>query len=107
MSNTSMQAAELGQLIPVPADFPVSWENPDDAKLTWRIESHANVNVPMAPLIYSILAAVRGENSANPLIGMPFKSRTMHINSYYYTAFTPNAAPPETVMKAMPRLPRN
>src|SRR5574341_556498 len=102
MSNTSTQVPAPGQPISAPADFPVFWENPDDAKLTWRLESHVNANVPMAPLIYSVLAAaIRGMSSANPQIGLPFNTRTMRINSYYYTALAPTAAPPEVVTKAI------
>jgi phosphohistidine swiveling domain-containing protein len=102
MSNSTTHAPTAGRPIPAPADFPVSWENPDDAKLTWKMESHANVNVPMAPLIYSVLAAcVRGMSSVSAQIGLPFHLRTAHINSYYYVAFVPAAAPPEAVMKAI------
>jgi rifampicin phosphotransferase len=102
MSSTPTEPAAPGQSIPIPEDFPVSWENPDDAKLTWKMESHANGNMPMAPLVYSLLAAcVRGFSSVNAQLGLPFHLRTAHINSYYYVAYVPTAAPPEGVMKAI------
>ncbi len=102
MSNATAQASADALPIPAPDDFPVNWENPSDARLTWRMENHAGSNLPMAPLIYSVLAAaVRGMSSANPQLGLPFNMRTKHINSYYYVAYTLAGAPPETVMKAI------
>jgi rifampicin phosphotransferase len=102
MSNSTTHAPTAGQPIPAPADFPVSWENPADAKLTWKMESHGNSNLPMAPLVYSVLAAaVRGMSSANPQIGLPLNFRTKHINGYYYVAYVPASAPPAAVMKTI------
>lgn len=99
MSGTNAQAAAPGQPIPAPEDFPVSWENPADAKLTWQ---HYPQIKAIAPLVYSVLAAcVRGFSSANAQLGLPFHLRVAHINSYYYVAYAPTAAPPEAVMKAI------
>jgi phosphohistidine swiveling domain-containing protein len=102
MPNATTQAPAVALPMPTPDDFPVNWENPGDARLTWRMESHAGANLPMAPLNYSVLAAaVRGMSSANPQLGLPFNMRTMHLNGYYYVAYTLAGAPPETVMKAI------
>ncbi len=35
MSNSTAQAPTPGQPIPMPPDFPVVWDDPRDAKLTW------------------------------------------------------------------------
>ncbi len=100
MSTTGTHAAAPGQPIPAPEDFPVSWENPADARLTWQLQPQ--IPLPVAPLIYSVLAAcVRGFSSVSAQVGLPFNLRTMHINGYYYVAFAPTAAPPEVVMKAI------
>ncbi len=100
MSSTVTQAAAPGQPIPIPADFPVSWENPDDAKLTWQLDSH--MTGALAPLTYSVFAAfARGGIPALGQLGLPFKVRTTRINGYIYIAFVPAAAPPEAVMKAI------
>ncbi len=100
MSSTHTHAAAPGQPIPAPADFPVTWENPADARLTWQLQPQ--ITLPVAPLIYSVLAAcVRGFGSVSAQIGLPFNPRTMHINGYYYVALVPAAAPPEAVMKAI------
>ena len=37
MSNTSMPAPTAGQPIPTGPDFPVVWDDPRDAKITWML----------------------------------------------------------------------
>jgi len=100
MSSTDTQAAAPGRPIPIPEDFPVSWENPADAKLTWQLESHATE--PMVPLTNSVWsAAIRGSIPALGQLGLPFNARAASINGYLYVAFVPTAAPPEAVMKTI------
>ena len=100
MSNSATHAPAAGQPIPAPMDFPVSWENPADAKLTWQLESH--VTEPMSPLFHSIwVAAVRGGIPALGQLGLPFNTRAMRVNGYIYLAFVPTAAPPEAVIKTV------
>jgi rifampicin phosphotransferase len=100
MSSTLTPAAAPGQPVPASADFPVSWDNPVDAKLTWQQDSHATE--PMAPLSFSVLAAAqRGFGPANAQIGLPFTVRGMRINGYCYVALVPTAAPPEAVLKTI------
>src|SRR5712691_6959483 len=96
-----MQAtAPPGQAIPVLAGFPVSWDNPDDARLTWQLDSHATE--AMAPLSFSVIAAVqRGFGPAMAQIGLPLNVRSRRINGYCYIALVPTAAPPEAVMKTI------
>ncbi len=98
MSNPTTQAPSASQLSP--EDFPVSWENPTDAKLFWLLEPHCKF--PMAPLAYSIVDAfLRGVNPAHDKIGLPFHVRTARINTYVYIGIAPTAAPPEAVMKTI------
>ena len=93
MSSTTTPAAP-GRPIPIPENFPVSWEDPADASLTWQLQPQ--IPFPVAPLIYSVLTScVRGFSSVSAQIGLPFNLRTMRINGYYYVAFTPTTAPPE------------
>ncbi len=100
MSSTDTHAAASGQPIPAPADFPVSWANPNDAKLTWQLDSHATE--PVAPLSFSFIAACqRGISPGFTQFGVPFNVRGTRINGYMYIAFVPIAAPPEAVMKAI------
>ncbi len=46
MSTMSMQSPA--------ADFPVSWENPSDAKLFWQPEPH--LKTPIHPLSFTVVA---------------------------------------------------
>ena len=42
MSNSSTPSPAPGQLIPAPADFPVVWDDPRDAKVTWMLNPKYN-----------------------------------------------------------------
>src|SRR5215813_4003094 len=100
MSGTNTQAAAPGQPIPAPTDFPVSWANPDDAKLTWQYDPH--VTEPMAPLSCSVSAAIlRGFNPAFAQLGLPIQFRIAYFNGFPFAAAVPTAAPPEVVMKTL------
>lgn len=88
-----------GTYIEPPAYFPVSWEDPDDARLTWRPDGH--VTAPMAPLSYSIAEAVlRGFEHAFAKLGFPIQMRIANFNGYLYVSVVPGAAPP-MVQKAV------
>ena len=50
MSTSSTSAPKPGQPIPTPPDFPVTWDDPKDAKLTWSLFP-AN-KTPIPPLIH-------------------------------------------------------
>jgi pyruvate,water dikinase len=101
MSNSGTHTAPApGQPIPTPEDFPVSWENPDDARLTWALDNHATE--PMAPLSCSLGATVlRGFNSAFGQFGLPIHMRVRFINGFPYAAVVPTDAPPEAVVKTI------
>ncbi|HEV8712040.1 MAG TPA: PEP-utilizing enzyme [Candidatus Binatia bacterium] len=99
MSSTHRQTAP-GQPIPAPEDFPVSWENPDDTKLTWGLDNHATE--PMPPLSGSVATAIlQGFNTAFGQLGVPIHLRYLFINGYPYATVVPSAAPPEAVMKTI------
>lgn len=100
MSSTHTHAAALGQPVSAPEDFPVSWADPEDAKLTWQRDTH--ITEPIAPLGCSITAAIlRGFNPAVQQFGMPIDFRVRFINGYVYAAVVPTDAPPEAVMKTI------
>ena len=78
MPTSSTHAPTAGQPIPAPADFPITWENPADAKLYWMQETHSKF--PMAPLAYAVEAAfLRGANPAHDEIGLPFHVRAASL----------------------------
>ena len=100
MSTSTTQSRTPGQFIPTPVDFPVTWENPTDAKLFWLLEPHNKA--PIAPLAYSIVDAfIRGISPAHDAVGLPFHVLTARINTYCYIGIAPTAAPPEAVMKTI------
>jgi len=100
MSSTDSQAAAPGQPIPTPEEFPVYWENPEDAKLTWLLDPH--VTEPLAPLSCSVCAAIlRGFTPAHEQLGLPIQLRIRFLNGYPYAGVVPTAAPPAAVWKAI------
>ncbi|HJS18616.1 MAG TPA: PEP-utilizing enzyme [Anaerolineales bacterium] len=99
MSSTHMQAAP-GQPIPTPEDFPISWTDPADSKLTWMRDTH--VSEPIPPLGCSVDAAfIRGMNLALEQLGMSIAFRVRFFNGYCYGAGVPTDGPPEAVMKTI------
>jgi phosphohistidine swiveling domain-containing protein len=98
MSGTHAQAAAPGHRIPTPEEFPVSWDHPDDATLTWQRDAH--VTEPLAPLSCSVSAAIlRGFTPAFRQLGLPIKMRIRFLHGYPYAGVVPTTAPPEAVLK--------
>ncbi len=100
MSTSSTATPTLGQPIPTPPDFPIVWDDPRDAKLTWM--TIAQYKTPVPQLFYAVVRAfLMGGNAGFELAGLPFQLRLERINAYPYMGMVPKAAPPEAVMKAM------
>ena len=100
MSNSTTQTPAPGQSIPTPPDFPVAWDDPRDAKLTWM--TIPQYKTPISPLIHAVVRAfLVGGNAGFEQAGLPFEVRIKRINTYAYLGMVPKAAPPEAVMKAM------
>jgi len=100
MSNSTTQAPAPGQPIPTPPDFPVAWDDPRDAKLTWM--AIAQYKTPISPLIHAVIGAfLVGGNAGFEQAGLPFQVRVERLNTYVYMGMVPKGAPPEAAMKAM------
>jgi pyruvate,water dikinase len=79
--------------MPIPADFPLQWDNPADAQLSWRLDSH--VTTAAAPLSSSAIQAIlRGFRLAFADLGLPLQMRFANFNGYSYAAMMPPPAPP-------------
>jgi len=105
MSNSTAKTPAPGKPIPDTPDFPVLWDNPQDAKLTWM--TNPGYKAPIPPLIYAFIGAMLlGGNAGFEQASLPFQLRLKRINTYIYMGMMPKDAPPEVVMKAMGMLNR-
>lgn len=99
MSTASTPAPAPGQPIPTAPDFPVVWDDPRDAKLTWDLFP------PIAPtplLTFSFIKAfLVGALPSFERAGLPITIHMARINTYLYGAFAPKDAPPEMVLKGL------
>jgi rifampicin phosphotransferase len=97
-----MEQSEQHGPIPVPPDFPVVWESPDDERLFWtRDVMHFpdQMNELEGELAIRI-AHTHGFARASEVYETPIRLRPRRINTYYYMAVAPVMAPPEE-MEAM------
>ena len=100
MSNASTQAPAAGQPIPTPPDFPVVWDDPGDAKLTWEFNSALKEPVPLMvdAIVNTFLV---GGNAGFEQAALPIQLRIERVNTYQYFGIVPKDAPPEVAIKAM------
>jgi len=100
MSENKPQTPAPGQLVPTPPDFPVTWDDPQDAKITWLTIPQYKTPIPL--LIYSVVKAfMEGGNAGLEKAALPFEARMIRINAFAYLGMAPKGAPPEAVMKAI------
>ncbi|HEY1409711.1 MAG TPA: PEP-utilizing enzyme [Promineifilum sp.] len=100
MSIPSAEPEMVDLPIAAPEDFPVSWADPADARLTWMRDTH--ISEPITPLAYSVVAAVvLGFNPAQQSLGVPIAFRLLFFNGYPYGAMVPTDGPPEAVVKTI------
>jgi len=100
MADNNPQAPPPGQLIPTPPDFPVTWDDPQDAKITWLTVPQYKTPIPL--LIYAVVKAFMvGGNAGLEKAALPFEARMIRINTFAYLGMAPKGAPPEAVMKAI------
>jgi len=100
MSDNKPQAPAPGQLVPTPPDFPVTWDDPQDVKITWLTVPQIKTPIPL--LIYSVVKAfMEGGNTGLEKAALPFEAHMIRINTFAYLGMAPKGAPPEAVMKAV------
>ena len=72
MSTSSTQAPTAGQPIPTPPDFPVVWDDPRDAKLTWMLMT--NTENPYTTIGHAVVVAfILGSIAAFEQAGIPLE----------------------------------
>ena len=100
MSNQNSQTIEAGRPIPPISEFPVDWEDPNDAKLTWQLSSATDKPVPL--LVEAITKSfLEAMNTSFELGELPVRLRVECINTFQYLGIVPIDAPPEIVAKGM------
>lgn len=93
---TELIAPGVATPISAPPNFPVAWLRPTDAQAFWTTDP-LHYPKPIHQLEYAVVGrAVRGGfNSAAEALGLPIRSETRRINTYFYQSFAPPVLPPE------------
>src|SRR5258706_11053707 len=94
MSHQEPPAELRSNTLPIPPDFPVTWEHPDDPRLFWTFDPTLPDAMPR--LDYEFLRDVlHGFNDAAEAYALPMRLHTRYLNTYLYQAVTPTPATPE------------
>ena len=95
MSNTEVVQVAEPVRITVPPDFPVAWEQPDDARMFWQLE-RLHFADPMAAMDYAFMADAHLQlNWAFGQYGLPDRYHFRLFNHRWFYAIAPVDAPPE------------
>lgn len=96
-----------GQTIPVPADFPVSWDDPADAKRLWQLDP-IHYPKPLPLLEHDLLQGwlVAGNTRGLASYNLPIRYLQRNINGYLYNSISPENDLPEFVPRLMHRVKR-
>ncbi|MBI4318488.1 MAG: hypothetical protein HY675_08365 [Chloroflexi bacterium] len=97
MANPNATAQDLRHPLPIPPDFPVRWEHPEDERLFWTREV-VHYADQMSPLMLttSLETALPGWQAAAAAYELPVVGPAgLLINTYLYTRMVPVIAPPE------------
>jgi len=85
-----MTETALPQPIPLPADFPVAWNRPEDAFSFWEREtSHYPGQTPMLDSSLAAHTITPGFNAGCEMFSFPIRNRTLRFNTYAYQTFEP------------------
>ena len=83
------------QIVPIPADFPVSWDNPEDERLPWQFDP-MHFPEPMPRLEGELYSGIYETGMSPAFAGyeLPVRARGTMFNDYHYMAIFP-VIPPE------------
>jgi phosphohistidine swiveling domain-containing protein len=97
MEQSEQHGPAPGEQIPVPLDFPIVWENPDDEQLFWMHDA-MHFPDPLTMLDDDVLIRTlerHGFTRAAEFYEMPIRPHARRINTYHYRAMVPVTASPE------------
>ena len=83
------------ELLPTPANFPITWEPLDDARLFW-FRDQLHLPEPITPLDEDFARCVyAGMSAFFEAYEVPLRVRSRRFNTYFYWAVVPVIAPPD------------
>jgi pyruvate,water dikinase len=88
MSNENTMNPPEPTPIAIPPDFPVTWENPDDAHIFWQ-HDRMHFPDPAPPLERQFWALSMGKLNMEAVYDAPTNTRFLHVNTYLYLAWAP------------------
>ena len=78
--------------IPIPADFPVTWAQEEDAQLGLELDRmHFPAPIPLLEVQIWGSAIDKGITQAHEAFGIPLLMTSRHINHYFYNCMMPSA----------------
>src|SRR3954451_12526082 len=92
---TALLEQPQARAIPPVADFPITWERPEDAMIPWRRDLMHFGN-PITPLdgSYARRFMEHGFGTAAATFEAPIRAQMRRINTFYYDAYVPVSMDP-------------
>src|SRR5690606_7853677 len=96
LTDKGLQAGSTA--IPTPTDFPVTWEDPEDANLFWLLQ-RMHFPEPMTPLDeWFLRTEFEGATRAAQVYELPIYGKGRRFNSYAYATISPLPLPPQELV---------
>jgi hypothetical protein len=92
---TIVMETPTANMIPIPADFPITWERPEDVQIFWHRDLMHFGN-QITPLDGDFLSRFMrlGFSGAAKALDLPIRAESRRFNTYYYEAYIPVTTDP-------------
>lgn len=95
MAENNAPQSQAPSPVPIPPNFPVTWEGPDDERLFWHLDI-MHFPEPMTPISARVVRAISdGFREGAEVYSIPVTLANRRINTYIYEAVTPLVPPEE------------